>query len=180
VPQTMLIEAPQGTTITDAVNAAGGLTAESDAVLLGGYFGSWVAASTAWSLVIDADGLRANGYSLGCGVIAVLPAGRCGVVETARILAYLAHESARQCGPCTFGLRAIAAAAGRVAGLTATDGDLDHIKRWAGLLAGRGACRHPDGAAGLLGSALRVFADEFERHDREHRCSAQATRSLAS
>src|SRR5579862_274084 len=126
VPQTMLIEAPQGTTITDAVNAAGGLTADSDAVLLGGYFGSWVAAATAWGLVIDADGLRANGYSLGCGVIAVLPAGRCGVVETARILAYLAHESARQCGPCTFGLRAIAVAAGRVASLTAADGDLDH------------------------------------------------------
>jgi NADH:ubiquinone oxidoreductase subunit F (NADH-binding) len=180
VPQTMLIEAPQGTTITDAVNAAGGLTAETDAVLLGGYFGSWVRASDAWGLVIDADSLRARGYSLGCGVIAVLPAGRCGVVETARILAYLAHESARQCGPCTFGLRAIAAATGRVAGLTATDGDLDHIKRWAGVLAGRGACRHPDGAAGLLGSALHVFAEEFQRHDRDHRCSAPAAQSVAS
>jgi NADH:ubiquinone oxidoreductase subunit F (NADH-binding) len=179
VPQTTLIEAPQGTTVTDAVNAAGGLTAETDAVLLGGYFGSWIAASTAWGLVIDADGLRAMGYSLGCGVIAVLPAGRCGVVETARILAYLAHESARQCGPCTFGLRAIAVAAGRVASLTAADGDLDHIKRWSGLLAGRGACRHPDGAAGLLGSALRVFADEFQRHE-HHRCSAPTPQSVAS
>jgi NADH:ubiquinone oxidoreductase subunit F (NADH-binding) len=179
VPQTTLIEAPQGTTVTDAVNAAGGLTAETDAVLLGGYFGSWIAASTAWGLVIDADGLRAMGYSLGCGVIAVLPAGRCGVVETARILAYLAHESARQCGPCTFGLRAIAVATGRVASLTAADGDLDHITRWSGLLAGRGACRHPDGAAGLLGSALRVFADEFQRHER-HRCSAPTPQSVAS
>jgi NADH:ubiquinone oxidoreductase subunit F (NADH-binding) len=102
------------------------------------------------------------------------------VVETARILAYLAHESARQCGPCTFGLRAIAAATGRVAGLTSSDGDLDHIKRWSGLLAGRGACRHPDGAAGLLGSALRVFAEEFQRHDQHHRCSAPTAQSVAS
>ncbi len=180
VPQTMLIEAPQGTTVTDAVNAAGGLTAETEAVLLGGYFGSWIPASTAWGLVIDAERLRAGGYSLGCGVMAVLPAGRCGVVETAKILAYLAHESARQCGPCTFGLRAIAAATGRVAALTAADGDLDHIKRWAGLLVGRGACRHPDGAAGLLGSALRVFADEFQRHAEHHRCSAPTAQSMAS
>jgi NADH:ubiquinone oxidoreductase subunit F (NADH-binding) len=180
VPQTMLIETPQGSTITDAVNAAGGLTADSEAVLLGGYFGGWVESSTAWGLVIDPDPLRADGHSLGCGVIAVLPAGRCGVVETARILAYLAHESARQCGPCTFGLRAIAAATGRVAALNATDGDLEHIQRWAGLLTGRGACRHPDGAAGLLHSALTVFAAEFVRHQSERRCSGIRPEALAS
>jgi NADH:ubiquinone oxidoreductase subunit F (NADH-binding) len=180
VPQTMLVEVPQGTTVTDAVNAAGGLTSESEAVLLGGYFGGWVEASQAWGLTIDADRLRAQGYSLGCGVIAVLPAGRCGVVETARILAYLAHESARQCGPCTFGLRAIAATTGRVAALTSADGDFEHIQRWAGLLSGRGACRHPDGAAGLLGSALRVFAGEFRRHEQEHRCSAGRVMAVAS
>jgi NADH:ubiquinone oxidoreductase subunit F (NADH-binding) len=180
VPQTMLVEVPQGTTVTDAVNAAGGLTSESEAVLLGGYFGGWVESSQAWGLTIDADRLRAQGHSLGCGVIAVLPAGRCGVVETARILAYLAHESARQCGPCTFGLRAIAATTGRVAALTLTDGDFEHIQRWAGLLSGRGACRHPDGAAGLLGSALRVFAAEFRRHEQEHRCSAGRVMAVAS
>ena len=180
VPQTMLVEVPQGTTVADAVNAAGGLTAESDAVLLGGYFGGWVESSQAWGLLIDADRLRAQGYSLGCGVVAVLPAERCGVVETAKILAYLAHESARQCGPCTFGLRAIAAATGRIAALTSSDGDLEHIQRWAGLLTGRGACRHPDGAAGLLGSALRVFADEFRRHDHERRCTAAGATAVAS
>ncbi len=113
-------------------------------------------------------------------MIAVLPASRCGVVETTRILAYLAHESARQCGPCTFGLRAIAAAAGRIAGLTAADGDLEHIQRWSGLLPGRGACHHPDGAAGLLQSALRVFADEFSRHVHERRCTATAAEAMAS
>ncbi|MGA7989345.1 MAG: NADH-ubiquinone oxidoreductase-F iron-sulfur binding region domain-containing protein [Candidatus Dormiibacterota bacterium] len=180
VPQTMLIEAAQGTTVTEAVNAAGGLTSDSDAVLLGGYFGGWVASSTAWGLAIDAEQLRAGGYSLGCGIIAVLPAGRCGVVETSRILAYLAHESARQCGPCTFGLRAIAAASGRLAGLTATDSDLDHITRWSGLLPGRGACKHPDGAAGMLNSALRVFASEYRAHQQDRRCSSIARQAVAS
>jgi NADH:ubiquinone oxidoreductase subunit F (NADH-binding) len=180
VPQTMLVEIPQGATVADAVNAAGGITSDSDAVLLGGYFGGWVESSTAWGLSLDADPLRRRGYSLGCGVIAVLPSGRCGVVETARILAYLAHESARQCGPCTFGLRAISAAAGRVAGLTSTPGDLEHIQRWAGLLAGRGACHHPDGAAGLLASALRVFAGEFQLHHHERRCSVANAAAVAS
>jgi NADH:ubiquinone oxidoreductase subunit F (NADH-binding) len=180
VPQTVLIEIPQGIALADAVNAAGGLTSNSDAVLLGGYFGGWVESATAWGLPLDGDSLREQGYSLGCGVVAVLPSGRCGAVETARILAYLAHESARQCGPCTFGLRAISAAAGRVAGLASTPGDLEHIQRWAGLLAGRGACRHPDGAAGLLASALRVFAGEFSLHEYQRRCSVAGAVAAAS
>jgi NADH:ubiquinone oxidoreductase subunit F (NADH-binding) len=180
VPQTVLIEIPQGIALADAVNAAGGLTSNSDAVLLGGYFGGWVESATAWGLPLDGDSLREQGYSLGCGVVAVLPSGRCGVVETARILAYLAHESARQCGPCTFGLRAISAAAGRVAGLASTPGDLEHIQRWAGVLAGRGACRHPDGAAGLLASALRVFSGEFSLHEYQRRCSVAGAVAAAS
>ena len=49
-----------------------------------------------------------------------------------------------------------------------------------GCSPGRGACRHPDGAAGLLASAQRVFGDEFLRHDREHRCSAGALTAVAS
>jgi NADH:ubiquinone oxidoreductase subunit F (NADH-binding) len=180
VPQTVLIEIPNGMPLADAINAAGGLTSASDAVLLGGYYGGWVESTTAWSLSLDAASLRQLGYSLGCGVIAVLPSGRCGVVETARILAYLAHESARQCGPCTFGLRAIAAAAGRVSGLASTPGDLERIQRWAGLLVGRGACHHPDGAAGLLASALRVFGSEFVLHDSHHRCSVVNAAAAAS
>jgi NADH:ubiquinone oxidoreductase subunit F (NADH-binding) len=180
VPQTVLIEIPHGLPLAEAINAAGGLTSDSDAVLLGGYFGGWVESTAAWALTLDVESLRRQGYSLGCGVIAVLPSGRCGVVETARILAYLAHESARQCGPCTFGLRAIAAAAVRVSGLTSTPGDLERIQRWAGLLAGRGACRHPDGAAGLLASALRVFGAEFVLHDSDHRCSVVSAAAAAS
>ena len=180
VPQTVLIEIPQGMALADAVNAAGGITSESEAVLLGGYFGGWVESTDAWGLPLDADALRQLGYSLGCGVIAVLPSGRCGVIETARILAYLAHESARQCGPCTFGLRAISASAGRVAALASTPGDLEHIQRWAGLLAGRGACRHPDGAAGLLASALRIFAGEFQLHEHDRRCGVVGAVAAAS
>ncbi|TMD83826.1 MAG: hypothetical protein E6I74_04585 [Chloroflexi bacterium] len=31
---------------------------------------------------------------------------------------------------------------------------------------GRGGCKHPDGAAGLLRSALGVFADDYAAHQR--------------
>jgi hypothetical protein len=33
-----------------------------------------------------------------------------------------------------------------------------------GVIPGRGACRHPDGAIRLAASALRVFADDVRLH----------------
>jgi NADH:ubiquinone oxidoreductase subunit F (NADH-binding) len=164
VPASSVIEVPQGITVGDAVNAAGGLVTEARAVLLGGYFGGWIAADEAWRV-------RLEKRSLGCGVVCVLPADSCGVTTTARVMSYLARESSRQCGPCAFGLSAIAASTTRVAALSAHPDDLKHIERWAGLLPGRGACRHPDGAAGFLVSALRVFADEFTLHSQHRRCT---------
>jgi NADH:ubiquinone oxidoreductase subunit F (NADH-binding) len=112
--------------------------------------------------------------ALGCGVVAVLPGSHCGVAETAGILAWLAEQSARQCGPCVFGLRAIAEAVQRIADGRAESGDLQRVQRWSQQLAGRGACKHPDGAAGLLQSALRVFAEDFTMHELRRGCVAGA------
>ncbi len=171
VRQQGVVEVSQGVTVAEAVDAAGGITATPQAVLLGGYFGGWHAARTAWSTRLDAAGLRAAGATLGCGVLAVLDEDRCGVVETARIVAYLADESARQCGPCVFGLRAIAEAVQRVSAGIAHPHDLARARRWAAQLGGRGACHHPDGAAAVLLSAIDVFGDEFVSHGEGRGCS---------
>jgi len=140
-------------------------------VLLGGYFGGWLRTQEAADLPLDPAVLRNAGTTFGCGVVHVLPAGSCGVVATARIVDHLAGQSAAQCGPCVFGLRAIADATVRLATVgVANRDDLERVVRWSGQLAGRGACKHPDGAVGLLRSALRTFADEFEGHVRSGRC----------
>ena len=78
----------------------------------------------------------------------------------------MAGQSAAQCGPCVFGLRAIADATAAARSRRAERDDLARIERWSRQLAGRGACRHPDGAVGLLLSALRVFGPEWELHQR--------------
>ena len=166
-----VVEVAHGATVAEAVESAGGLTDTPQAVLLGGYFGGWMDARGAWGLPLDAAALRASGATLGCGVVSVLGAGSCGVLETARIISYLADESARQCGPCVFGLRAIAEAVQRVAAGIAQPDDLSRVRRWATQLGGRGACHHPDGAAAMLLSALEVFAEEFARHEQRHGCS---------
>ncbi|MDP9482675.1 MAG: proton-conducting membrane transporter, partial [Chloroflexota bacterium] len=169
-----------GSTVGELGRLAGADRARASAVLIGGYFGGWTTPEEAWDLALDPVGMRVAGHSLGCGVVSFLPADACGVTATAGIMSYMAGESAAQCGPCVFGLRAIADATERLARGSAEVGDLARIERWSGQLVGRGACKHPDGAAGLLASALRVFGDEFVRHGGHRICSVATLRGVAA
>jgi NADH:ubiquinone oxidoreductase subunit F (NADH-binding) len=173
VPARRVVELPQGSSVGEAMESAGCSASGSEAVLLGGYFGGFIGAPEAWGLRLDPEELSARGQRLGCGVISALPPGACGVTETARVVSYLADQSAGQCGPCVFGLHAIAAALRRIASMRSVDHDLPRLRRWVGEVPGRGACRHPDGAAGLVGSALSVFPEEFDLHQGRRRCSAR-------
>lgn len=138
--------------------------APPSAVLLGGMGGTWVTWADLAGLPADPQELRRHGLSMGAGIIHLLPEGRDGLAESAAILDRLAAESARQCGPCVFGLPSLAASMHQAA--RARRGGLlrrpsprhDHKVVAAGdLVVGRGACRHPDGAARMAMSALEVF-----------------------
>ena len=85
-----------------------GRPTEIAAFLIGGYFGTWIPADGAWDLALGHIELGRVGAAFGCGVVYALPAGVCGLAETARVARYLAEESAGQCGPCVYGLAAIA------------------------------------------------------------------------
>lgn len=165
-----------GTTVGEAAADAGASPEQVRAVILGGYFGTWAPADAAWDLPLDPGAMRSDGLTFGCGMVGLLPTDRCGVRATAEIMDYMAAESAGQCGPCKFGLRSIADAARRIADGRAGGTDLPDIERWLTLVVGRGACHHPDGAAGLMVSALDVFADEVAYHMRAGRCSVDWAR----
>jgi NADH:ubiquinone oxidoreductase subunit F (NADH-binding) len=153
------------------LEAAGGTVSPPAGALLGGYFGTWLPGATLNDVPIDAERLRASyGASLGCGVLAVLPHSGCGVVEAARIVTYLAAETAGQCGPCINGLAALSESMHRVAVSEAAPDDVELVQRWAGMVKGRGACHHPDGAAGQLFSALAIFKDHLRMHVAGQRC----------
>jgi NADH:ubiquinone oxidoreductase subunit F (NADH-binding) len=170
-------EVELGTPLATVVADAGGVTEAPQAFLVGGYFGTWVAATAARSLTLSAEGLRPAGASLGAGAIVVLPESACGVAETARVARYLAGESAGQCGPCVFGLEAIAGALEQLARGERVD-VRPRLGRWLEQVHGRGACRHPDGAARLVGSALDVFDTEVARHAGSGRCTRTGRRVL--
>jgi NADH:ubiquinone oxidoreductase subunit F (NADH-binding) len=167
-----VLEIESGTTVQEVVELAGGAPRPARAILLGGYFGTWVGTPEVWDLPLDGPALRDRGLALGCGVVGVLPDAGCGVCETAQIMRYLAGESSAQCGPCFFGLRALADACGRIAERGSNRDDLARLHRWAGEVRGRGACRHPDGAVMFLQSALSTFSAEFALHPAHWRRSA--------
>jgi NADH:ubiquinone oxidoreductase subunit F (NADH-binding) len=165
-------EVDLGARLGGVLAAAGGTVSPAGGALLGGYFGTWLPPTLLQDLPLDVDGLRsAHRASLGCGVLAVLPNGGCGVVEATRILTYLAAETAGQCGPCVNGLAAISETMERVAASEAGPGDLDRVRRWVDMVRGRGACHHPDGAVGQLASALTVFNDHLRAHLNGQRCA---------
>jgi NADH:ubiquinone oxidoreductase subunit F (NADH-binding) len=156
-------EAPQGIALADLLGLAGAPVAPVRAVLVGGYHGAWVPGDRLDTPVSRA-GLGPFGGAPGAGVVVVLPEGACGLRATAEIVSYLAGESAGQCGPCRHGLPAVAQAFTVLAQRPGDRVDPARIDALAGLATGRGACRHPDGTARLVRSALRTFADEVRRH----------------
>jgi NADH:ubiquinone oxidoreductase subunit F (NADH-binding) len=142
------------------------------AVLVGGYFGSWHDLRAVAGLPLCAQRLRRVGASPGAGVLVALPQGACGLTETARVLGYLADQSAGQCGPCAFGLPAIAEDFAQLALGRPNGAVLERLDGRLGVLPGRGACRHPDGAVRLAASALTAFAPDVRAHAGGRPCGA--------
>jgi len=161
-----------GTPFTEVIEGAGGPTEPLGALLVGGYFGTWLDLPTAERLVLAHGVLHRAGATLGCGVVVAVPALCCGVTETARVARYLASESAGQCGPCVYGLDAIASALEALAAGRAPNGTIATVERWLGDVAGRGACHLPDAVVGFVRSSLAVFADDYVLHERKGPCAA--------
>ena len=167
-----VVEVEMGTRVIDVLARTGAEPALGG-VLVGGYGGAWLGPD---QLVVPyAPGpLAAAGATHGVGILIALPVTSCGIGETARIVRYMAGQSAGQCGPCVYGLPAIADDldllwAGRAdAGLSA------RLARRLDEVDGRGACRHPDGVVRLVRSALGVFAADAHAHAGGHVCVGHA------
>jgi NADH:ubiquinone oxidoreductase subunit F (NADH-binding) len=153
-------EVQLGLTLGDLILRLGGTSAGVSGFLVGGYFGRWIPARSGASLQLTPE-------TIGAGAILAFPESTCAVAECARVVRYLAGESAGQCGPCVNGLDAIA---GALEEHSRGADRLPQLRRWSEMVTGRGACRHPDGAARFVESALAVFADEFEQHARHGNC----------
>ena len=167
-----------GTPAGQVVTMAGGPAERPAALLVGGFFGAWLPARSAWPVPMCHAALKAAGGAMGAGIVVVLPESSCGLAETARVIRYLADENAGQCGPCMFGLPALADAIADLAYQGGRGRAADRVATLAGLVDGRGACRHPDGAVQLVRSALGAFEADERRHDQYGPCPGVARAPL--
>ncbi len=171
-----VLEVELGTPVGEIVSRAG-FVGELSGLLLGGYGGAWLDPSHLSTLYAPGP-LRAAGATLGVGIVVALPATSCGIAETARIVRYMAGESAGQCGPCVFGLAAIAEDFELLGSGRGVAGVLERIEGRAAAVDGRGACRHPDGVVRLATTALAVFAEDARAHAQGRPCPGHRAPSV--
>lgn len=163
VPRGSVLEVSGGATLSQILRLGGAEPAAFAAVLVGGFHGAWVPRD-AFDRPMTTAGLARYGARPGAGILMAVANGSCALTASAPIARYLADSSAQQCGPCMFGLPAMAAVVERIAAGERTPWLASEADRLAGLVTGRGACRHPDGAAGFVRSTLAVFRDDVRAH----------------
>jgi NADH:ubiquinone oxidoreductase subunit F (NADH-binding) len=157
-----VVEVEWGTPLLDIARRAKPYDMPS-ALLIGGYGGNWIG-SAHFATPYSPAALGAIGAVAGAGVLIVLSPTACGLTESARIARFLAEEGSGQCGPCLYGLSAIA---DDLSWLSSGHPDpelLPRLIRRLDQVDGRGGCHHPDGAVGMVRSALGVFAADVAAH----------------
>ena len=170
-----IVEAPLGVPLGEILQLGLGDARSFQGVLLGGYGGGWVTPHDALAMPLTEEAAREYGSSLGAGVVALLPTNVCPLSEVSRVVTYLEGEGAGQCGPCVNGLAVLANAVGQLAYRpNALRGGVAAIPTLCGLVEGRGACRHPDGVARFVRTALRVYGDHAALHLQRGPCHTSA------
>ncbi|MEU8925363.1 NADH-ubiquinone oxidoreductase-F iron-sulfur binding region domain-containing protein [Kitasatospora sp. NPDC048545] len=158
----LVVEVPAGTAMGPVLEACG--TPADEGVLVGGYHGAWLPGRDAVGAPLSRAGLAGLGGTLGAGAIVALPGDTCPLGEIARVTAWLAGESAGQCGPCRRGLPDAADALAALAAGAAGPAVLEQVRGALGAAQGGGACSHPDGTARFVLTALDVFAEDVAAH----------------
>ena len=168
-----VFEVSAGIALDELLDRAGGLPPDARHVGVGGLGGVVVTAADVRTTIWDTPGMKRHGGALGPGIVTVWNPAECPIETAARLIGYGAGESAGQCGPCMFGLPALAADWADLA-RNPTGRGRDRLALRLTELERRGACAHPDGVARFAQSALRTLAPEFAAHA-NHTCQRLRT-----
>ena len=177
VARSGIVEIPTGTSVADILALCGGPTGPIRGFLTGGYGGGWVAGDGFEAVSWDPDSVRDGGGVIGASILWAVDEHTCPLEEMARVAAWMAGESAGQCGPCVFGLPTVADDVRALALRQIDEAGMKQLRSRLGLITGRGGCKHPDGTARFVTTGLAAFADETALH-LDGRCSVAGRRPV--
>lgn len=111
------------------------------------------------------------GSRLGTGAVIVLDDKTCPVGMVYNLEYFFAHESCGWCTPCREGLPWVASILQAIERGKGLPEDLDTLEKLTWMMGmGKTFCALAPGAMEPLGSALKFFREDFERHIGEKRC----------
>ncbi|WBB99413.1 MULTISPECIES: NADH-quinone oxidoreductase subunit NuoF family protein [unclassified Solwaraspora] len=160
-----VVECPTGTPLRDILELCEAPVGPG--LLIGGFHGKWITPEAVSVVDVSRKGFTKVGGTIGAGITIPLGDSTCPMGEVARVVHYLAGESAGQCGPCRLGLPDLART---VDSLVIGSAAVDMVRAAASVVKGRGACSHPDGTSRFAISALEVFTEDLAAHAQGDGC----------
>ena len=166
-------ELPMGTTVREILEGCAGGMRPGRAfrgLLPGGASTHFITAEHL-DTRMDFASMRKIGSGLGTGTMIVLDDQTCPVNMLYGMELFYARESCGWCTPCREGLPWVMRTLAAIEAGEGQPGDLDVLDEHVALLSdGNTFCELAPGAMMPLGSALKHFRADFERHIAEHRC----------
>jgi len=168
-----LWELPMGTTIGEILLEHAGGMADGRTLrgLIPGGASTDFLTAAQLDVKMDFDSVARAGSRLGTGTMVTLDDSTCVVGMVLSLEKFFARESCGWCTPCREGLPWVARILESLEQGKGEAKDLEILEEHVHLLApGRTFCALAPGAVEPLGSALKLFRDDFEQHIREKRC----------
>jgi NADH-quinone oxidoreductase subunit F len=173
-------ELPLGTTLREVIFEHGHGVAEGRALKAVIPGGSSVPVFTPDQLdvALDFDAVQAAGSYLGSAAVIVVDDRACMVQLALRAEKFYMHESCGKCTPCREGTRWLVQLLEKIEDGRGTHADLDLIVNVCDRIEGKSLCALGDFAVWCVGSYVKKFREEFERHVDEGRCPFAGSSSV--
>ncbi|RJQ45214.1 MAG: NADH-quinone oxidoreductase subunit F [Gaiellales bacterium] len=158
-----LYEAPMNWSLKKLAEAAGGLTADARAALIGAPGGGFISPGL-FDIPLDFDSIAETGGNLSSGTIRVIGDGTC-IVQLAReCLSWSASQACGKCVPDRLGTRRLLEIVDRICNGKGTEEDLALAQELAHDIADGSLCGLGRGAVRPLLTGLEFFQQEFKDH----------------
>jgi NADH-quinone oxidoreductase subunit F len=113
---------------------------------------------------LDFDSVQAAGSYLGSAAVIVVDERACMVQLALRAEKFYMHESCGKCTPCREGTRWLVRLLEKIEAGDGTQSDLDLVVEVCDRIEGKSLCALGDFAVWCVGSYVKKFRDEFQRH----------------